>query len=52
MGTCGAILVRQGVSRDLAAVLLDDLRDAVAHFAKHPLSVPMSAEEASGFNHL
>jgi glutamate decarboxylase len=46
------ILVRQGVTRDLASILLDDMRDAVAHFDKHPNSVPMTAEEASGFNHL
>jgi glutamate decarboxylase len=46
------ILVRQGVTRDLASILLDDMRDAVAHFDKHPSSVPMTAEEASGFNHL
>jgi glutamate decarboxylase len=46
------ILVRQGVTRDLASILLDDMRDAIAHFAKHPTSVPMSAQESSGFSHL
>ena len=46
------ILVRQGVTRDLASILLDDMRDALAHFDKHPRSVPMTAEEASGFSHL
>src|SRR5262249_23600123 len=46
------ILVRQGVSRDMAATLLDDLRGAVAHFTKHPITVPMSAQESSGFSHL
>jgi glutamate decarboxylase len=46
------ILVRQGVSRDLAAILLQDMRDAVAHFTHHPVTVSMSAEEASGFGHL
>jgi glutamate decarboxylase len=46
------ILVRQGVTRDLATILLDDMRDAIAHFDKHPSSVPMTAEESSGFNHL
>jgi glutamate decarboxylase len=46
------ILVRLGVSRDLASLLLDDFRSAVAHFAKHPVSVPMSKEESTGFNHL
>jgi glutamate decarboxylase len=46
------ILVRQGVSHDLAALLLDDMADAIAHFARHPVSVPMTKEESSGFNHL
>ncbi|MDQ8046042.1 MAG: glutamate decarboxylase, partial [Patulibacter sp.] len=45
------ILVRQDVSRDLASLLLDDLRDAVHHFDKHPVSVPMTPVEASGFSH-
>jgi glutamate decarboxylase len=46
------ILVRQGVSRDLAAILLSDLRDSVAHFTKHPITVSMTPQEASGFSHL
>jgi glutamate decarboxylase len=46
------ILVRQGVSRDLAAILLADMRDAVDHFTKHPITVPMTAAESSGFSHL
>jgi glutamate decarboxylase len=46
------ILVRQDVTRDLAGILLDDLRDSVAHFDKHPVAVPMTKEESSGFSHL
>jgi len=46
------ILVRLGVSRDMAALLLDDFRDAVAHFSKHPVTVPMTKQESGGFNHL
>ena len=46
------ILVRQGVSRDLASVLMDDLRDAIAHLDRHPVTVPMTKEESTGFNHL
>ena len=41
------ILVRQGVSRDLATLLLDDFQDAVAHFDKHPVTVPMTKEESA-----
>src|ERR1700744_65091 len=36
------ILVRLGVSQDMASLLLDDFRDAVAHFSKHPVTVSMS----------
>ncbi len=33
------ILVRQGVSRDLAGCLLNDFKDSIAHFGKHPAMV-------------
>ena len=46
------ILVRQDLSRDLANLLLDDFREAIAHFDRHPVSVPMTKEESRGFNHL
>lgn len=46
------ILVRLGVSCDMASLLLEDFRDAVAHFRRHPVTVPMTKEESSGFNHL
>ncbi|MFZ4584897.1 MAG: glutamate decarboxylase, partial [Acidimicrobiia bacterium] len=46
------ILVRQGVSRDLGQLLLADMKEAIAHFGKHPVQVHMSEDEASGFSHL
>jgi glutamate decarboxylase len=46
------ILVRLGVSRDLASLLLEDFRNAVAHFSRHPVTVPMSKQESGGFSHL
>ncbi len=46
------ILVRLGVSRDMASLLLDDFRGAVAHLGRHPVTVPLSKQEATGFNHL
>ncbi len=46
------ILIRQGVDRDLCELLMDDFQLAVSHFAKHPVSVGMTPEEAGGFNHL
>jgi glutamate decarboxylase len=45
------ILVRLGVSRDIASLLLDDFRAAVDHFDKHPVTVSMSKEESGGFSH-
>ena len=46
------ILVRLGVSRDMASMLLDDFRDAVAHFDRHPVTASMSKGESGGFSHL
>jgi glutamate decarboxylase len=46
------ILVRQGVSLDMSLLLLDDIAKAIAHFAKHPVTVAMTKEESGGFSHL
>jgi glutamate decarboxylase len=46
------ILVRQGVSRDLASLLLADLKESIAHFERHPITVAMTKEESGGFSHL
>jgi len=45
------ILVRHGVSRDLGSLLLDDMARALAHFDKHPVASPITAEEGSGYHH-
>ena len=45
------ILVRQGVSRDLASLLIDNLKDAMAYFQRRPVQSPMTGEEATGFHH-
>jgi len=45
------ILVRNGVSRDLCALLLADMRTALRHLEKHPATSPLTSEEASGFHH-
>jgi len=45
------ILVRHGVSRDLGSLLLDDIKHALDYFSQHPVQVPMSSTEASGFHH-
>ncbi|MHB1554914.1 MAG: glutamate decarboxylase [Acidimicrobiales bacterium] len=46
------VLVRQGVDRDLVSLLVEDLRAAVEHFGRHPVSVGMTPKEAGGFSHL
>ncbi len=46
------ILVRQGVSRDMGELLLHHFEEAIAHFDRHPTTVPMTKEEAGGFSHL
>ena len=45
------ILVRHGVSRDLAALLLENMKDALAYFKTRPVSNPLTEKEASGFHH-
>ncbi len=45
------VLIRHGFSRDMADLLLDDLKRAIDYFQKHPVSVPLSKEEGSSFHH-
>lgn len=45
------ILVRNGVSGDLCALLIDDMKAALSHIAAHPKQVPLAEEDASGFHH-
>ncbi|WP_342379735.1 glutamate decarboxylase [Myxococcus stipitatus] len=45
------VLVRHGVSRDLATLLVTDLLACIEHFKRHPVSAPMTREEASGYHH-
>jgi glutamate decarboxylase len=45
------VLVRQGLSRDMAALMIKDFQTAIAHFDKHPVSVPLTEQEAGGYKH-
>lgn len=45
------ILVRHGVSMDLISLLLEDFRQSIAYFDKHPVTHPATAEEAQGYHH-
>ncbi|MBU4565531.1 MAG: glutamate decarboxylase [Desulfarculus sp.] len=44
-------LIRHGVSRDLADLLLEDVKRSLDYFAKHPVSKPLDESEAGGFAH-
>jgi glutamate decarboxylase len=45
------VLIRHGFSRDLADLLLEDCRRAIAHLQKHLPGVPLNAAEATSFTH-
>lgn len=45
------VLVRQGVSRDLADLLLQNMREAIEYFEQRPVQVSLTEKEASGFHH-
>jgi glutamate decarboxylase len=45
------VLARLGLSRDLAGLLLDDLKRAVKHFEKHPSAKANTHHEAGGYHH-
>ncbi|MEM9365768.1 MAG: glutamate decarboxylase [Planctomycetota bacterium] len=45
------ILVRHGVSRDLASLLLEDMKQAIDYLQKRSSSPSMAGAEASGFHH-
>ena len=44
-------IVRHGLSKDFASLLLEDLERALAHFEKHPISTCMTEQETGGFKH-
>jgi glutamate decarboxylase len=45
------IMVRQGVSKDMAILLVDDIKRAIAHFHDHPVVIGMTEKESGGFRH-
>ena len=45
------ILVRHGVSRDLAALLLEDIKRCLEYFKEHPVTSSLSEQEAGGYHH-
>ncbi|WP_201747865.1 glutamate decarboxylase [Chitinophaga vietnamensis] len=45
------VLVRHGFSRDMADLLIADIKRAIDYFVKHPITVPLTREEAGGYAH-
>jgi glutamate decarboxylase len=45
------VLVRHGFSRDLADLLVDDLKRCMAYFEKNPVSHKAVEEESGGYMH-
>lgn len=45
------ILVRHGVSLDLASLLIEDFKRTLEYFEAHPVSVPLSEKDGTSFNH-
>ncbi len=45
------VLVRHGFSRQMADLLLDDIRRCLDYFDKHPLQHKMTADDGASYNH-
>lgn len=45
------VLVRHGFSRDMADMLVDDIRHSVDYLKRHPFAKPITAAEGTSFNH-
>ncbi len=45
------VLIRHGFSRDMADLLLSDLKSCISYFKNHPVSVALTEAEASTFKH-
>ena len=45
------LMVRQGVSPDMASLLVDDIRRAIEGFSHRPVAVGMTQEERGAFTH-
>jgi glutamate decarboxylase len=45
------ILVRHGVSLDLASLLIGDMKHCLDYFKQHPITNPITAEEGTGYHH-
>jgi glutamate decarboxylase len=45
------VMVRQGVSMDMAQLLIDDMKRAIDHFQRHPVTHPLTERERGAYTH-
>ena len=45
------LLIRNGFSRDMADMLLEDIRRSIDHLRKHPVTKPLTVAEGTTFTH-
>ena len=45
------LIIRNGFSRDMADMLLEDTRRGIAHLQKHPVTQPLTPAEGTTFTH-
>lgn len=45
------VLIRHGFSRDMADLLLADIKRSIEHFKKHPVASSLNGEEGQSFHH-
>jgi glutamate decarboxylase len=45
------VLVRHGMSKDMGALFIEDVKRSLEYFKAHPVLKPMTEEEAGGYHH-
>jgi glutamate decarboxylase len=45
------VLVRHGMSKDMGALFIEDVKRSLEYFKAHPVTQPMTEEEAGGYHH-
>ena len=45
------LIIRNGFSRDMADMLMEDMRRSIDHLHKHPVTKPLTAAEGTTFTH-
>jgi len=45
------VLVRHGMSKDLGALFIEDVKRSLDYFRAHPVTKPMTEQEAGGYHH-